>query len=188
MGWFTMAAVFWGADKPVPRPGDPAPEFAKLPATAGGTKGLADFADRDVLVIAVTCNECPFAREAEPKLLAFARKYAANPRVALVAISSSQHPEDSFAEMKKRAAAKGYDFPYLHDADQAVARALHAYVTPEFFVYGKDRKLMYHGRWEEADDGAALVEPAVAALLAGRPAPAWQRPLGCPIKFAAKPK
>ena len=176
----TLLAV---ADRPLPKLGDPAPAFAALPAAAGGTKSLADFAAADVLVLAVSCNECPFAQEAEPKLLAFARKHAGNPRVALAAVNPSRHPLDSFAEMRKRAAEKRYGFPYLHDADQKLARQLKAYATPEFFVYGKDRKLAYHGCFDE-DGAGAFVEPAVAALLAGTAPPAFRKPLGCPIKFA----
>jgi peroxiredoxin len=76
--------------------------------------------------------------------------------VQLVAINpndAEKYPDDSFEKMKERAAAKSFNFPYLRDESQAVARAYDAACTPDVFVFDRDRKLLYNGRiddnWKE---------------------------------------
>ena len=87
--------------------GTPAPPFS-LPGVDGTIWTLASFADARVLVVVFTCNHCPYAKAAEPRLVELQRDYA--PRgVRLCAVNSndaSAYPEDSFAVMKTRAAER----------------------------------------------------------------------------------
>lgn len=134
--------------------GTPAPAFS-LPGVDGQTWSLDSFADAELLVVVFTCNHCPYAIATEDRLLEIQRDYA-DRGVRLVAISSNdaaKYPDDSFAEMKKRAQEKGFNFPYLYDESQDVARAYDAACTPDPFVFDRDRKLIYNGRvddnWQE---------------------------------------
>jgi hypothetical protein len=90
--------------------------------------------------------------------------------------------------MKKRAQAKGFNFPYLHDPGQKVGRAYGATVTPEFFVLNRERKVVYMGAMDNNNNPARAqknyLEPAVEAALRGeKPAPAETAGRGCTIKY-----
>src|SRR6476469_10666011 len=156
--------------------GDSAPRWSGLEGTDGKKHSLADFADKDVLVICFTCNTCPYAVDYEDRLIALAKKFAAEGnRCALVAINANKVKDDLLPAMQERAKAKGFNFPYLHDETQQVARSYGATYTPEFVVLNKQRKVIYLGAMDDSPDGKKItkryVEDAVAAALAGHPAP-----------------
>lgn len=99
-------------------------------------------------------------------------------------------PEDSPKHMKKEAAAAGYTFPYLYDETQQVARAYRAACTPDFFLFGRDHRLVYRGQMDSSRPGNTVpitgedLTAAVDAVLAGKPVSAEQRPsAGCNIKW-----
>ena len=153
-------------------------------------RSLADYGDADALLVVFTCNHCPYAVAVEDRLIALAREMA--PRgVATVAISSNDvatYPADSFENMAARAAEKGYPFPYLYDESQAVAQAYDAACTPDFYLFDRDRRLVYRGR---LDDGRPGHEPTTSDLrdaieeLLSRGAVACEQipSMGCNIKW-----
>lgn len=152
---------------------------------------LSDFDEAIALVVVFTCNHCPYAQHVEDSLIAIAREYR-NSGVEFVAISSNdpeQYPEDSFASMAERAKSRGYPFPYLFDESQDIAKAFGAVCTPDIFVFGAERKLVYHGRidgtrpGEGKSDGSEL-RSALDSLLASGVVTQEQRPsIGCNIKW-----
>ena len=172
--------------------GTSAPAFT-LPATDGKTYSLGSFDDAQVLVVVFTCNHCPYAKAVEDRLVQLQRDY--EPRgVRLVAINPNDdvaYPDDSFDAMKTRARERGFNFPYLRDESQAVARAYDAACTPDIFVFDRARKLVYNGRlddnWQEARKvGRQDLRAVLDATLAGRgvdfePVPS----MGCSIKWKA---
>ncbi|MEM3085893.1 MAG: thioredoxin family protein [Halobacteria archaeon] len=170
--------------------GAPAPPFS-LPGTDGKTWSLESFRDRKALVVVFTCNHCPYAQAWEGRLLDIQRDYG--PRgVALVAINPNderQYPQDSMAEMVKRAKQKNYNFPYLRDESQAVARAYGAQVTPHILLFDAERKLRYQGRVDDNHENPGKVKVrdlrnALDALLAGRAVPVAETPAqGCSVKW-----
>ncbi len=171
--------------------GAKAPPFS-LPATDGRTYALDDFADAKVLVVVFTCNHCPYAQACEDRLVRFHADYAAR-GVRLVAINPNDdrnYPEDSFDAMKRRAKEKGFEFPYLRDESQEVARAYDAACTPDVFVFGPDRCLVYNGRIDDSWKDESRVtrrdlREVVDAVLAGR-APSLPEvvpSMGCSIKW-----
>lgn len=172
------------------KPGDRAVPF-RLPGVDGRQHALEDYADRDVLVVIFSCNHCPYVRAWEDRMVAIQRDYA--PRgVQFLVISSNdpeQYPEDSFDRMKERAREKGYNFPYLYDETQEVARAYGAERTPEVFVFDRDRRLRYHGAIDDNYEDPKKVRrhylrDALDAVLAGRdPEVAETPPVGCTIKW-----
>lgn len=171
--------------------GTPCPDFT-LPGVDGRLWSLREFHTRGLLVV-VMCNHCPYVQAIDDRLNALARAFAGQCAVvALNANDAVSHPEDSFEAMRKRSAAKGYAFPYLWDEDQAVARALGAVCTPDFFLYDSHRRLAYRGRLDDhwKDPGRVTrqdLREAILDLLAGAPPREVQHPsMGCSIKWRAR--
>jgi len=178
-----------GEYNPILDIGDKAPEWSKLPGVDGKNYSLSDFRKKEVLVVAFTCNSCPYAVDYEDRLVAFAKHYAAtDSKVALVAINVNKVAEDLPDEMAKRAKAKGFTFPYLFDESQEIAKEFGAGATPEFFVLNRDRKIVYMGAMDDSPNAKKVtrryVEEAVAAALAGKqPEVKETVPIGCRIRF-----
>jgi peroxiredoxin len=167
--------------------GTPAPDFT-LPDVGGVSHALPDFA-APVLVVAFACNHCPYVKHIE---LALGR-FRPSGQLSLVAICSNdetRYPEDAPAQLADQAERAGWAFPYLVDADQAVAKAYGAVCTPDFFVYGPDRTLAYRGAFDASTPGndqpvtGADLQDAIDLIAAGKPVPEPHRPSrGCGIKW-----
>jgi peroxiredoxin len=162
-----------------------------LPGVDGKRHPLADYAGKEIVVVIFTCNHCPYARAWEDRFVQIQADYAAK-GVQLVAISSNdavKHPDDSFPKMKERAAEKAFNFPYLYDESQEVARAYGAQRTPEVFVFDKNRTLRYQGTVDDNYEEPASVKTpylrqALDAVLGGKPAPTPETAaVGCTIKW-----
>ena len=169
--------------------GDAAPAWADLEGTDGKKHALADFKDKDVLVVVFTCNSCPVAEAYESRILAFAK---ANPKVGLVAINVNTAKDDALPAMKVRAEKKKFGFAYLYDPTQEIARNYGAKYTPEFFVLNKDRKVVYMGAMDDkSPPGEAKVmhlEAAVKAAADGKKPDTAETSAaaGCGIRFNPK--
>ncbi len=171
--------------------GTEAPDFS-LPSQEGTSVSLADFADAPAIVVAFVCNHCPFVKHLADEFAAFGNEYK-DKGVAVVAISSNDvknYPDDSPEKMQAEAKARGYEFPYLYDESQEVAKAYAAACTPDFYVFDKDRRLVYRGQFDASrpDSGIPVtgedLRAAVDAVLAGNQPPAEQYPsIGCNIKW-----
>ncbi|HXF82537.1 MAG TPA: thioredoxin family protein [bacterium] len=166
-----------------------------LPDTEGRLVRSEDFAAYPVFGVIFTCNHCPYAQAWEDRLIAIQRDYgAAGVRFVLINPNDpAKVPADSPEQMRERARAKRYPFPYLVDSTQEVARAYGATRTPEIFLFDRDRLLRYHGAPDDNyEDPAAVrhhyLRDALDALLAGRPpAVAETKPVGCTIKWRTTP-
>jgi len=173
--------------------GTQAPDFS-LPNVDGRTVSLADFQSSLALLIAFICNHCPFVKHVAPGLADLGREYLAK-GAAVVAINSNDaasYPADSPEQMVHEAESRGYVFPYLYDEDQSVAKAYLAACTPDFYVFDRDRKLVYRGQMDASrpDSGIPVtgkdLRAALDSVLSGRPVPADQKPsIGCNIKWKA---
>jgi peroxiredoxin len=171
--------------------GTPAPDF-RLRDTNGNLVARDDFRDAPGLLVAFLCNHCPYVKHIRDGLAAFAREYGKK-GLAIVGINSNDvvnYPDDSPARMAEEVKAAGYTFPYLFDESQAVAKAYAAACTPDFFLFDRDRKLVYRGQFDASRPGSAVpvtgedLRAACDAVLAGKPVPADQRPsIGCNIKW-----
>jgi thiol-disulfide isomerase/thioredoxin len=171
--------------------GTPAPDFS-LPNVDGKTVSLGQLADSKALVVVFMCNHCPFVKHVAPGLAALAKEY--QPKgAAFVGINSNDaanYPDDSPAKMVAEAKSRSYSFPYLYDETQSVAKAYRAACTPDFYVFGPDRKLVYRGQLDSSrpDSGrpvtGADLRAALDAVLAGKRVPEKQTPsIGCNIKW-----
>ena len=169
--------------------GASAPAF-DLPGTDGRDHSLGDYADAPALAVIWSCNHCPYVQAWEGRMIELQRDYA-DRGVRLVAISSNdveRYPEDSFDEMKARAAREGFNFDYLYDEDQSVARVYGPSRTPAVFLFDGQRRLVYHGAIDDSRDETSARErylrDALDAVLEGREPPVQQTPpVGCSVKW-----
>lgn len=166
----------------------------RLPDTRGRMVSLSDFDEAEVLVVAFICNHCPFVKHVIDDFVGLAEDYRKK-GVAFVAINSNDvetYPDDRPEMMAKLAKQKGFPFPYLYDETQEVAKAYRAACTPDFFVFGKDRELVYRGQMDDSRPGNGVpttgedLRAALDAAVEGRPVPGEQKPsIGCNIKWKA---
>lgn len=129
--------------------GTAAPDFS-LPNIDGTHVSKSQFAGSPLLVMFI-CNHCPYVKHLADKLAEVTKEYAAS-GVAVVGVQSNdveKYPDDGPEKMKLEASVRGYEFPYLLDADQSVAIAYTAACTPDFFLFDADHKLVYRGRYDE---------------------------------------
>jgi len=170
--------------------GDQAPDF-RLPGVDNQQHALDDYATRSVLVVIFSCNHCPYVRAWEDRMVQLQRDFAQQ-NVQFIVISSNSaevRPADSFPKMQERAVEKGFNFPYLYDEPQTVARAYGATRTPEVFVFDDQRTLRYHGAIDDNYDDPAAVKQeylrdALKAIIAhATPAVSDTPVVGCSIKW-----
>lgn len=170
--------------------GTPAHDFSLL-STDGKSYSLESFNDKNVLVIIFMCNHCPYVKAVLDRLIELQKDYD-DKNVQLVGINPNDeenYPEDSFENMKKAVIEKGIPFPYLQDTTQETAKQYNAVCTPDIYVYGKERKLLYRGRiddnWQDESSVTKKdLRHAIDAILEDSPVSEDQHPsMGCSIKW-----
>lgn len=167
--------------------GDAAPEFSELPGVDDAKHSLPDWTDKKAIVVVFTCNSCPYAVDAEDRLIALHRKYG-NGSVAVIAINVNKVETDLMPAMKEKAKAKEFPFVYLFDESQKIARDFGAVYTPEFYVLDQDRNVVYMGALDDSPDGKNVtrryVEDAIEATLAGKSPSVTETPaIGCRVRY-----
>ncbi|MGR3811835.1 redoxin domain-containing protein [Jiulongibacter sp. NS-SX5] len=182
--------------------GSQAPDF-RLKGIDDEFHSLEEYEDADILAVLFTCNHCPTAQAYEERVQEYVNTY--EPKgVKLVAISPNADKavrfdelgytdlNDSFEEMKTRAADKSFTYPYLYDgATQQVAAKYGPVATPHIFLFDKDRKLQYQGRIDNDEHiGKATIfdlNKATDEMLAGNtPEEQTTKVFGCSIKWMEK--
>lgn len=174
--------------------GTKAPAFELLNPASGRLVSLQDIAaGAKATVIMFLCNHCPYVLYINPEIVRIVAEYKAK-GVAFVGINSNDaetHPEDGPDKMAAHATEVGYDFAYLYDETQEVARAYDAACTPDFYIFDQDLKLAYRGQLDPSrpkrnpipSTGEDL-RAALEAVLTGNPVNPIQRPSGgCNIKW-----
>jgi peroxiredoxin len=174
--------------------GTTAPDFALTCVVTGKTVRRDDFRGHKALLVMFICAHCPYVKHIEKGLAALGKDYAGKP-IGIVAISSNDattHPADSPSGLKQQAETLGFNFPYLYDETQAVARAYKAACTPDFFLFDGNLRLVYRGQFDASRPGNGIpvtgkdLRAAIDLVLAGKPVPTDQRPsIGCNIKWKA---
>ena len=171
--------------------GTPVPDFT-LPDFRGNLVKLSDYSDASGVLVAFICNHCPYVKHIAPELARIGSEYAAK-GVAVFAINSNdvqKYPDDAPPRMAEEAASRGYTFPYLLDESQEVAKRFQAACTPDFYVFDRNRKLVYRGQMDGSRPGNNApvtgkdLRSALDAMLEGRPVSEDQTPsIGCNIKW-----
>ena len=168
-----------------------APDFS-LPDTKGKIVSLCDFNEAPALLVIFMCNHCPFVKHILSVLVELIKDYQAK-GVAVVGINSNDivnFPQDSPEMMAKIVKKAGFTFPYLFDESQVVAKTYRATCTPDFFLFDKERKLVYRGQMDDSRPGNNIpvtgldLIKAMDSVLIGRDVSGEQKPsMGCNIKW-----
>ncbi len=170
-----------------------APGFS-LPDTVTGKVLSLDEITKDAkaTVIMFLCNHCPYVIHVNEEIVQLTKDFKEK-GVAFVGISSNDvinYPQDGPALMKTHAEAVGYDFPYLYDESQDVAKAYDAACTPDFYVFDEKLKLKYRGRLDNSKPNSGVpltgadMRSALIAVLSGGTVTEKQYPSGgCNIKW-----
>ena len=156
-----------------------AAEFS-LPDPGGNQHGIGS--DSASYLVMFICNHCPFVKHVREELARLGRDYLSRD-VSVVAINSNDantHPGDSPQKMKEEIDNFGYEFPYLIDGDQSVAKSYRAACTPDFFMFDAEKKLVYRGQLDgsrpsnDVPVNGADLRAAIDAVLSGDPVSADQ--------------
>ncbi|MDF1663593.1 MAG: thioredoxin family protein [Planctomycetota bacterium] len=172
--------------------GNWAPNFS-APNIDGRAVKLEDYSGKPVLVMFI-CNHCPFVQHIREALSTFARDYEGKDLV-IIAINSNDveaYPDDSPEKMIEEVETFSYCFPYLFDEDQSIAKAYGAMCTPDFFLFDRNKVLVYHGQFDKSrptndiEPNGEDLRAAVDALLAEKaPLENQAMSIGCGIKWIA---
>ncbi len=144
------------------------------------------------LLVAFICNHCPYVKHINRSLAEVFQEYQKK-KILVVAINSNnveEYPDDSPEKMKKETKQIGYTFPYLFDETQKIAKEYNATCTPDFFLFDKNKKLVYRGQYDDSRPGndkpitGKDLSKAVDAMLSGKSVSSQQKPsVGCNIKW-----
>jgi peroxiredoxin len=170
-----------------------APAF-RLQDPCGKLVSLDDFAGSPTFLVAFICNHCPYVKHIRAQFASLGSEYQAH-GAAIIAINANDadaYPDDSPEKMAEEIDLAGYTFPYLFDETQKVAKAYGAVCTPDFFLFDKNRSLVYRGQFDDSRPRNGLqvtgadLRAALDAVLAGKAVSGDQKPsVGCSIKWKA---
>jgi len=128
--------------------GTAAPPFALPDVVSGETISLETFADKKALLVMFLCRHCKYVQHVTQALTTLGQDYQGTD-LGIVAISANDaaaYAEDTPASLKVMAAAESFTFSFCYDETQAVAKAYTAACTPDFFLFDRQRKLVYRGQ------------------------------------------
>jgi len=172
--------------------GTNAPAFELINTVNDKQLTLADLKGDQGTVIMFICNHCPFVIHVNEELVRLANDYQ-DKGVSFIAISSNDvnaYPQDSPEKMKVVANQLSYPFPYLYDEDQSVAKQYNAACTPDFYLFDKQLKAVYHGQLDASRPGNGIevngkdLREAITRLLENKSPIEHQKPsIGCGIKW-----
>ncbi|MBM3468661.1 MAG: thioredoxin family protein [Alphaproteobacteria bacterium] len=172
--------------------GSPAPDFSLFDTVSGNQVSLQGIKSPKGTVIMFICNHCPFVKHVFPEILKLTQEYEKK-GITFVAISSNDpvtHPEDGPEKMSALAKTLGFNFPYLFDESQQIAKAYDAVCTPDFFIFDGNLKCVYRGQLDDSRPNNSIpvtgadLRSALDCLIAGKPIDSQQKPsMGCNIKW-----
>lgn len=172
--------------------GTTAPDFSLSDVVSGKTITRDQVAGPRGLLVMFLCAHCPFVQHVNRELGRLGRDYTGR-GIGIVAISSNDpdaHPDDAPPGLRRQAEEHGFQFSYLFDESQDVARVYEAACTPDFFLFDAGKKLVYRGQLDGSRPGNGVsvdgrdLRAAMDQVLAGKAVPAEQQPsIGCNIKW-----
>ncbi|KQT16090.1 alkyl hydroperoxide reductase [Chryseobacterium sp. Leaf404] len=162
------------------------------PSKSSEIQSLEELKGEKGTLVMFICNHCPFVLHVIDKLNELYEDYN-EAGIEFIAINSNnveKYPADSPEKMIEFQIDRKFDFPYLFDESQAIAKAYNAACTPDFFLFDEKLDLIYRGQMDDSRPGnnkEVTGEDLVIAfenLLIGAPQEEMQRPsLGCGIKW-----
>ncbi|MDZ4853973.1 MAG: thioredoxin family protein [Nitrospirota bacterium] len=172
--------------------GTPAPPFALHDVVSEEVYSLDSFNDKTALLVMFLCRHCPYVVHVEQGIAQIGQDYK-DTRLGIVGISSNdpvQYPEDALPRLKEMAERLGFSFPFCFDETQDIAKAYRAACTPDFYLFDRERRLIYRGQFDDSRPGGNKpvtgrdLRTAIDAALAGKPVDGNQKAgIGCSIKW-----
>lgn len=172
--------------------GTVAPPFELPDVTTDNPVTLDQVMGASGLLVMFICQHCPFVKYVQNELVQLGRDYQSQP-IGIVAISANDavnYPDDSPEQLRAMVRSLGFTFPLCYDESQEVAKAYTAACTPDYFLFDRDRQLVYRGQLDDARPGNEApitgkdLRAAMDALIAGQPVSSDQKPsIGCNIKW-----
>ena len=169
-----------------------APNFILPDVVSGNMVSLEDFKNKEALLVMFICRHCPYVQHIKEEIAKIGQDYKEK-NIAIIAISANDinsYPQDSPENLKEMAEELNFSFPYLYDRSQEIAKAYTAACTPDFFLFDKNRKLVYRGQLDNSRPGNNLpvtgkdLREAMDAVLEDKPINPDQKPsMGCNIKW-----
>jgi hypothetical protein len=191
---FTLAILYQAAGQKL-EPGQVASHTdQKMTSVSGKSFSIADVAGENGVLVIFSANACPFALKWEGRYNEL-KNWADQHKVGMIVLNSNEKNRsgvDSFEEMKKHAAEKAYNFPYVVDKESLLANGWTAQTTPHAFLLNKDMKLVYKGVIDDNHEDAAEVKnaylkDAITSLGTGKEITVKEtKPVGCSIKRAER--
>ncbi len=174
--------------------GTKAPDFHLPDVVTGKTISLETFAEKKALLVMFICRHCRYVQHVKGELAQLGKEYQGKD-LGIVAISANDaesYPDDAPESLKDMAEGLQLSFPFCYDETQEVAKAYRAACTPDFFLFDKERKLVYRGQLDDSRPGNNIpitgkdLRAAIEAVLADQPVSQVQKPsIGCNIKWKA---
>jgi peroxiredoxin len=172
--------------------GTPAPPFALRDVVSGQIYSLDSFTVKTALLVMFICRHCPYVVHVEQAIAKIGRDYI-DTGLGIVGISSNdpaQYTDDAPPRLKEMAERLGFTFPFCFDETQDVAKAYRAACTPDFYLFNRERQLVYRGQLDDSRPGSNKpvtgrdLRTAIDAVLAGKPVDSTQKAgVGCSIKW-----
>ncbi|MCS6288717.1 MAG: thioredoxin family protein [Nitrospira sp.] len=172
--------------------GTPAPSFELSDVVSGQVYRLAAFNGKSALLVMFICRHCPYVVHVEHEIARIGRDYK-DAGVGIIAISSNDpqsYPDDAPPLLKEMAERLALTFPFCCDDTQEVAKAYRAVCTPDFFLFDRQRRLVYRGQLDDSRPGnnrpvtGRDLRAAIDAVLSGKPVdPNQKASIGCSIKW-----
>src|SRR5262245_54559705 len=174
--------------------GTAAPAFSLRDVVTGRNYSLDSFGEKVALWGMFLCRHCPYVKHVEQELARIGHDYM-NSALGIVAISSNDpvaYPDDAPDRLKDMAQRLAFQFPFCFDESQEVAKAYKAACTPDFYLFDKNRRLVYRGQLDDSRPGNSQpvtgrdLRAAIDSMLGGKPIERKQKPsIGCSIKWKA---
>ena len=172
--------------------GTPAPPFALRDVVSGQIYSLDSFTSKTALLVIFMCRHCPYVVHVEHGITKIGQDYR-DTGLGMIGISSNdpaQYPDDTPPRLKEMAERLGFTFPFCFDETQDVAQAYRAACTPDFYLFDRERQLVYRGQLDDSRPGSSKpvtgrdLRAAIDAVLAGKPVDSNQKAsIGCSIKW-----
>ena len=172
--------------------GTPAPPFSLRDVVSSNLYSLNSFAGKTALLVMFICRHCPYVQHVEYEISKMGRDYT-DTGLGIIGISSNdpvQYPDDAPPRLKEMAERLGFTFPFCFDETQDVAKTYRAACTPDFYLFDRERKLVYRGQLDDSRPGGDKpvtgrdLRAAIDATLAGKPVDNNQKAsIGCSIKW-----
>ena len=169
-----------------------APEFYLKDTTSNEWFSFVDLKGEKGTLVMFICNHCPFVHHVLEEILMIANDYHVQ-GIGIIAISSNdviKFPQDAPELMTEFAFKNNFEFPYLYDETQEVAKAYDAACTPDFFLFDNQNELVYRGQLDDSRPGNGIplsgndLRGAIDSVIYNRIINPNQKPsIGCNIKW-----